>query len=263
MIQRTKINMNGNIVIEDKIKNAIKLLKHYEPEEGYYFANSGGKDSEVVRDLLIKSKVKFDAHHNLTTVGTPEQIYHIRENHPETTIDKPLITMWQLIVDNVYPPTRIARYCCAELKERGGENRFKVTGIRKFESNSRAKNRKEIELCYKDQTKTLNPIYYWSESDVWNYIKENELTYCKLYNCGYSRVGCILCPFKKPADKKRDIKRYPKHYQSYLRAFKKMLEEREKRGLITNNWKTPEEVMEWWINKSGESIANGQTNITN
>ena len=46
----------------DLEKTAIDLLRQYEPEEGYYLANSGGKDSGVLRHLAIKSGVKFDAH---------------------------------------------------------------------------------------------------------------------------------------------------------------------------------------------------------
>lgn len=48
---------------------AIERLKTFEPEEGYYVAYSGGKDSDVVLDLVIRSGVKFDAHHSLTTAG--------------------------------------------------------------------------------------------------------------------------------------------------------------------------------------------------
>ena len=217
----------------------------YEPEEGYYFGNSGGKDSVVVRDLLIKSNVKFDAHHNLTTVGPPEQIYFIKNNHPETKIDKPTKTMWQLIVENGTPPTRLMRYCCRVLKERGGENRFKVLGIRANESNSRQKNRRELEICAMENTRTINPIYTWTENDVWEYIIKNKLKYCKLYNEGYKRLGCVGCPYKG----KRRIKefaRYPIYYRNYLKAFGRMLKKRKAKGLETS-WNNPKEVMEWWL----------------
>ena len=59
---------------------AIERLKTFEPEKGYYFANSGGKDSGVCRHLLIKSGVKFDAHYNWTTVDPPELLRHIKKN---------------------------------------------------------------------------------------------------------------------------------------------------------------------------------------
>lgn len=32
----------------DKVQDAIDLLKHFEPPEGFYLAFSGGKDSQAV-----------------------------------------------------------------------------------------------------------------------------------------------------------------------------------------------------------------------
>ena len=45
--------------------------------------------------------------------------------------------MWNLIVDRGMPPTRKARYCCAELKESKGKGRVTVTGVRWEESLNR------------------------------------------------------------------------------------------------------------------------------
>lgn len=53
----------------DKVAIAIERIKTFEPEEGYYVAFSGGKDSQVVLDLVERSGVKFDAHMNLTTTA--------------------------------------------------------------------------------------------------------------------------------------------------------------------------------------------------
>jgi phosphoadenosine phosphosulfate reductase len=237
-----QLNFDG----KDKIQVAIDRIRHFEPEEGYYFGDSGGKDSTVTRALLQMAGVKYDGHHNLTTVGSPEQIYFVRKHHPEIEVDKPQTTMWKLIIENGMPPTRIARYCCRELKERGGEGRFKVLGLRWFESSKRKSNRKMVEACYKNSTRTLNPIIDWTEQEVWEFIRTYKLPYCKLYNEGYKRVGCIMCPQKGTEGMLKDAKRYPKHYQAYLRAFGRMLEVRKKKGLETT-WKTPEDVMHWWI----------------
>lgn len=38
-----------------------------------------------------------------------------------------------------------------------------------------------------------HPIYDWSESDVWSYIREKELPYNKLYDLGIDRCGCMPC----------------------------------------------------------------------
>lgn len=57
--------------VDDKIKTALTVLRDLEPSEGYYLAFSGGKDSIAIKQLAIESGVKFDAHHNLTTIDPP------------------------------------------------------------------------------------------------------------------------------------------------------------------------------------------------
>lgn len=44
------------------------------------------------------------------------------------------ISMWSLIAHNTIPPTRLRRYCCADLKECNGQGRIVVTGVRWAES---------------------------------------------------------------------------------------------------------------------------------
>ena len=62
----------------DKELVAIERIKQYEPEEGYYVAFSGGKDSIVVYDLVKRADVKHDAHINITTVEPPEVLHFVR-----------------------------------------------------------------------------------------------------------------------------------------------------------------------------------------
>lgn len=50
------------------------------------------------------------------------------------------------------PPTRIVRYCCSELKERGGRYRKKITGVRWAESRSRKNNSGFVNVIGKEKT---------------------------------------------------------------------------------------------------------------
>ncbi len=244
----------------DKIDIAIKRIKSFEPPEGYYLANSGGKDSIVIDELAIMAGVKFDAHFNLTTVDPPELIYFLKKNYPNVEIHKPKITMWKLIVKELMPPTHIVRYCCKHLKERGGTGRIVMTGIRWAESYKRNK-RKIIENCLKNKmTQYFNPIIDWSDADVWEFIKMRKLKYCSLYDEGYKRIGCIMCPMAGKNGMIKDSIRFPKYYDSYLRAFDKMLKHRTAKGL-KNNWNTPEEVMEWWVYRKKKNGNPDQTVI--
>ena len=39
----------------------------------------------------------------------------------------------------------------------------------------------------------LNPLADWSENDVWDYIRENNVPYSKLHDKGYPSIGCAPC----------------------------------------------------------------------
>lgn len=124
----------------EKEKRAIEYLRTFEPQtEPYYLCYSGGKDSDCVRILAALAGVKHEIWHNHTTADAPETVYYVR-SIPGIHISYPERTMWQLIVDEMFPPTRQARYCCAKLKERGGRGRVKITGVRWAESKNRRDN---------------------------------------------------------------------------------------------------------------------------
>lgn len=146
------------MTLKEKELQAIERLKAFEPEnEPYYLCYSGGKDSDVIRILASLSGVKHELYHNLTTVDAPETIQYIK-SIPSIIIDKARWkdgthkTMWNLIPVKKMPPTRLVRYCCADLKEQGGKGRLKVTGVRWAESKSRKENQGGITIIGKPKT---------------------------------------------------------------------------------------------------------------
>lgn len=132
--------------LSEKVTKSIERLKAFEPPEGYYLAFSGGKDSVVCKHLLELAGVKYDATYRVTSVDPPELVRFIKEVHPDVKREVPRdsdnkpITMWNLIPRKMFPPTRIARYCCQHLKESGGDGRMVVTGVRWAESVNRKSN---------------------------------------------------------------------------------------------------------------------------
>lgn len=144
MIGQLQFAFDGSI--NDKVESAIKTLKAFEPQEGYYVAFSGGKDSQCVYHLCEMAGVKFDAHYAVTSVDPPELVRFIKANYPDVKFERQYkckgkpITMWNLIPERRMPPTRLVRYCCEELKEAGGQGRMTVTGVRWSESTNRKAN---------------------------------------------------------------------------------------------------------------------------
>jgi len=232
---------------EDKVADAIDIIQRMEPDEGYYLAFSGGKDSVVVKHLMEQAGVKFDSHYRVTTVDPPELVRFIKHEHPDAELDHPGTSMWKLIVAHRFPPLRQQRYCCRELKEGGGSGRLVVTGVRRAES-ARRKGRCITERDRKDATKDyLHPIIEWADEDVWQYIRENDVPYCSLYDEGHVRLGCILCPMSSKAERLRDLERWPKIAAAYRRAVNKAYQLRIDEGRRAD-FKDGDELFEWWIN---------------
>jgi phosphoadenosine phosphosulfate reductase len=265
-----EVVMKALISVRSKAMIAMERLRRFEPEEPYWVAYSGGKDSQAILHLVKESGCKYEAHYNLTTVDPPELVRFIREQYPEVVVDRPEKNMWELIEKEKVPPTRLMRYCCRHLKERGGVGRVVVTGVRWQESTSRAKQRGLVELnmggnvvvigsdssavldLYRstpiDTKHVINPIIDWSASEVWQYLALLDVPHCCLYDEGFKRIGCVGCPQGGPKQMKRDFERWPKYRANYVRAFDRMLERRRESGLVTQ-WTDGEDVMKWWIGK--------------
>ena len=247
----------------DRVAVAIARLKTFEPAEGYYLAFSGGKDSIVIKKLAEMSGVKYESHFHLTTVDPPELIKFIRQYHKDVKTDHPTFSMRQLIIEKGIPPTRQHRYCCAFLKEgrqskQGDADRFVITGVRAGESYKRA-GRRMVETCLKKKTrKYLNVIIDWSESDVWEFIEKYKLPYCKLYDEGFKRIGCIGCPLSN--NQKMELDRYPHIKKMYLTAFDLMLKKRDERGIRRErNFTDAESVFKWFVGRGSKTGNPDQT----
>jgi phosphoadenosine phosphosulfate reductase len=39
----------------------------------------------------------------------------------------------------------------------------------------------------------VNPVEYFSDKDIWDYIKEFNPPYCSVYYKGYRNIDCIQC----------------------------------------------------------------------
>ena len=107
----------------------------------------------------------------------------------------------------------------------------------------------------------VRPIIDWTKEDVWEYIHENNLPYCKLYDEGWERIGCIGCPLG--SNQKRELKLYPKYKENYIKAFNGMVKYRKNKGMDCSDWETGQDIYDWWIgeNKKNKNVLDNQCSM--
>ena len=124
--------------------------------------------------------------------------------------------------------------------------------IERILNNDNDDGREVVDFCIKQRKTVVNPIIDWEDDDVWEFIRENNLPYCSLYDKGESRLGCIGCPMGNRNGMLKDFKAYPKYKDLYIKAFDDFIRANPKRY---KNWKCGQDVFDWWI---GETNSKGE-----
>ena len=207
-----QLNLQG----QTKTEQAIEFLRKHEPKEGYMLCFSGGKDSVVISHLALLSGVSHYSYYTLMH-DPPELIQFIRKHFPCTTILRPEHSFYHW-VETWFPPHRRARWCCDVIKEKPSTKipmAHRILGIRAEESNGRAK-QGWINRRTKNRI-NYHPIFDWYEWEVWEYIERHNLPYCKLYDQGFDRLGCVVCPMRSYKEMMKYKNRFPKQHALFER----------------------------------------------
>ena len=169
-------------------------------------SSSLGVEDQVLTDLLLNK----DKNANIFTLDTGRL-------HPETyDVMDATNLKYQIKINVFFPQNQMVE----ELYQTQGinghyesiDNRKRCCNIRKIEPLKRALENVDIWITGLRASQSItridmplveydavfdvikvNPLIKWSETDVWDYIKENRVPYNKLHDKGFPSIGCAPC----------------------------------------------------------------------
>lgn len=118
---------------------------------------------------------------------------------------------WKYLIDS---PFKISNYCCNAMKKNPAHSFDKTSGLKPIIGTMACEsvNRKNEWLkngcnAFEKGNSSSQPMSFWTEQDVFQYLKEFNIPYAsvygeikqddkgKYYTTGYSRTGCVFCGF--------------------------------------------------------------------
>jgi phosphoadenosine phosphosulfate reductase len=170
------------------------------------FASSLAAEDMVLTDLILRAKLPIKIFTLETgrlhreTVGMLDKIrevygYEVEAYRPETA------AVDQYVQDHglnaFYDSVEMRKECCRirkvePLKRALAGNKAWITGQRRAQSTTRAELAVQEDDAAHGMAK-FNPLADWSEDDVWNYIRANNVPYNPLHDRGYPSIGCEPC----------------------------------------------------------------------
>ena len=170
------------------------------------FASSLAAEDMVLTDLILRAKLPIKIFTLETgrlhkeTLGMIDRVrevygYEIEPYKPDAAAVEAYVSANGL--NAFYDSVEMRKECCRirkvePLNRALAGNKAWITGQRRAQSATRT----ELAVQEDDAAhgmQKFNPLADWSEDDVWNYIRSNNVPYNPLHDKGYPSIGCEPC----------------------------------------------------------------------
>ena len=211
----------------------LKVIKSQHPDLPVMVSLSGGKDSLAV--LLLVLEAGFDPTLLFLNTGLefPETIENVKVTAQEYALDLVIADAGDAFWNNVSqfgPPAKDFRWCCKVCKlgptartimETYPDGVLSFIGQRAYESTQRAKKPRVWENPWVPGQVGASPIQYWTALHIWLYLFWKKADYNPLYELGFARIGCWLCPASDQADYLEILKVHPEgeRWKGFLETY--------------------------------------------
>ncbi|MEQ1588999.1 MAG: phosphoadenylyl-sulfate reductase [Gallionella sp.] len=170
------------------------------------FANSLGAEDMVLTDLIAKNQPGISMF-SLDTGRLPQETYDlmqaVRERYsvplniyfPDNTQVENYVA--KNGVNGFYDSIDNRKSCCyirkvEPLKRALNGKKAWVTGMRRDQAVTRG-SLEESSFDADHGMQKINPLLDWSNAEVWEYLKQNNVPYNKLHDRFYPSIGCAPC----------------------------------------------------------------------
>ncbi|MGH8742804.1 MAG: phosphoadenylyl-sulfate reductase [Burkholderiales bacterium] len=180
-----------------------KIEKDFAPAA---FASSFGVEDMLLLDLIVRFAPGIEIF-TLDTGRLPEETYalmnkiaerygvKVREYFPQAKAVEQYVQ--QHGPNAFYESVELRKACChmrkvEPLKRALAGKKAWVTGMRRGQSVTRGST-PESEFDKDHGLYKFNPLYNWTEKEVWTYVRDHDVPYNALHDKGYSSIGCAPC----------------------------------------------------------------------
>jgi phosphoadenosine phosphosulfate reductase len=183
-----KVALSSSFSVEDV--TLIDMLWKINPKFRVFTLDTGRLDQETY-SLIDRIRAKYDV--------------QVEVYYPNTAAVEKMVR--EKGMNLFYESVAHRRLCCNVRKVEplmralNGLDAW-ITGLRREQSVTRTEVKKvEIDEAHGNRVK-INPLADWSNEQVWNYVKKNNVPFNPLYDKGYTSIGCEPCtrPIKPGED---------------------------------------------------------------
>jgi phosphoadenosine phosphosulfate reductase len=211
---------------------SIEAIRYFGSGHKNLVAFSGGKDSQAVYRLCKEAGIECEAQYSITRFEPPELMAFIRDAYPEVRMRRAYRRTLVEDIEAMGLPTRWRRWCCEAKHARTDGFDMVFIGVRGEESPRRRDTWRTFGRK-QDGTPYCCPIFDWTTADVWEFLNARGIPHCRLYDEGYTRIGCVMCPLAGTRKSRlAEAKRYPRHVAMFRQGARKYIERARANGFV-------------------------------